>query len=101
MVCLAPVAATHLCRRVRRRFARASDVAGFAEPVRLLAAQGAYTLRDRAAQWRLALASRFPPAGKPKGVGREVSEFVPIPAFRPLHLSARGCDHRRLIANLL
>src|ERR1700683_2703196 len=101
MVCLATVAAAHLCGRVRCCSARASNVAGVAEPVRLLAAQGADTLRDWAAQWWLTLAPRFPPVGKSKGVGPAVPEFVPMPAFRPLPLPARGGDYRRFIANLL
>jgi hypothetical protein len=41
----------HLCGRVRCRSAPPADVSGFAESFRFLPAQGAYTLRDRAAQW--------------------------------------------------
>ena len=50
MARLAAVAAPHLCGRVRCRSAPPAHDGGVAESFRFLPAQGAYTLRDRAAQ---------------------------------------------------
>ena len=59
MARLATVAAPHLCGRVRCGSARYANDTGLAESFRFLPAQGAYTFRDRAAQWWLAVAARF------------------------------------------
>ena len=68
----------HAWRQLRRRiFAGEFDVvlrlvpmtAGVAEPFRFLPAQGPYTLRDRAAQWRLAVAAGFQPSSRTRRNG--------------------------------
>src|SRR6266550_9228436 len=100
MASLATTAAPHLCRRVRCRTALGSDDTGVAESFRFLLAQGAYTVCDRAAQWRLALATRFHPTRQTKGMDRWHEECVPIPAICPVHVSACGSDHSRFIPNV-
>src|SRR5437667_7884023 len=100
MASLATVAAPHLCGRVRCRSAPRTDDAKYAEPFRLLSPQRAYTLRDRAAQWWLALAARFHPTRQPKGMDRWLEECVPLPAFRPVYLPPRGSDHSRFVPNV-
>src|ERR1700757_1650093 len=99
MARLATIAAPHLCGRVRCRSAHNADDTGPAEPFRFLSAQGAYTLCDRAAKWWFALASRFSPARKPKGMDRQPSESVSISAIHSLYLSSRGSDHSCLVPN--
>ena len=99
----------HAWRQLRRRiFAGEFDVvlrimpmtAVVAESFRFLPAQGAYTLRDRSAQWRFALASRLSPAREPKGMDLQPAESVSISAFRSLHLSPRGSDHSRFVPDV-
>src|SRR5712691_8369870 len=100
MARLAEVTASHLCGRVRCRSAPPADVASAAESVRLLSPQGAYTLRDRAAQWRFALAARFHSTRQPKGMDLWLEECVPVPAFCPVYLPPRGSDHSRFVPNV-
>src|SRR5437660_2280153 len=97
MASLATIAAPHLCRRVRCRSAPRTDDAEHAEPFRFLSAQGAYTIRDRAAQWRLALAARFHPTRQPKGMDLWLEECVPFPPFCPVYLPPRGGDYSRFV----
>src|SRR5207244_8842271 len=82
------------------RSAHHADDTSLAESFRVLPAQGAYTLRDRAAQWWFALASRFSPDRQAKGIGLQPSESVSISAFRSLYLSSRGSDHSRVVPNV-
>src|SRR4029453_17090798 len=100
MAGLAAVAPPHLCGGIRCRSAHHADDTGHTESFRFLPAQGAYTLRDRAAQWWFALAARFYPAGQPKGMGLELKESVSISAFRSLHLSSCGGDHSCFVSNV-
>src|SRR4029453_469867 len=100
MVRLATVAAPHLCGRVRCRSAHHAHDTGLAESFRFLPAQGAYTVRDWAAKWWFALASRFSPARQPKGMGLQPSESVSISAFRSLYLSPRGSDNSGFVPNI-
>src|SRR5580700_1663952 len=100
MAGMATVATPHLCGRVRRRSARPADVAGAAEPFRFLPTKGAYTFRNRAAQWWLAVAARLQPAREAEGSGRRPEEAISVFAFRSIHLSPRGSDHRRFVADL-
>src|SRR5437660_9299604 len=100
MASLATVPAPHLCGRVRCRSAPRTDDAKYAEPFRLLSSQGAYTLRDWAAQWRLALAARFHSTRQPKGMDLWLEECVPVPAFCPVYLPPRGSDHSRFVPNV-
>src|SRR5512133_440876 len=100
MVRVETVAASHLRGRVRCRPAHPTDDTGVAESFCFLPTQGAYTLRDRTAQWRFALAARFSPARKAKGMDRQPAECVSISAFRSLHLSQRGSDNSRFVPNV-
>ena len=69
MARLATVAAPHLCGRVRCGLAHLAYDTVFAESVRFLPAQGAYTLCDRAVKWWFTLASRFQPGSRTKRNG--------------------------------
>src|SRR5947207_15245071 len=100
MARLATVAAPRLCRRVRCRFARHADDTGLAESFRFLPSRRAYTVRNRPAKWRFALASRVSPTREPKRMDLKASEFVSISAFRSLHLSSRDRDHSRFVPNV-
>src|SRR6266516_6727061 len=92
MARLATVAAPHLCGRVRCCSAHHAYDTVLAEPFRFLPAQGAYTFCARSAKWWFALASRFSPARKPKGMDCQPSESVSIFAFRSLYVSSCGSD---------
>ena len=61
MACMAANADSDHGRRVRCGPAPPAIKYGLPESFRILPAEGAYTLRDRAAQRRLALAGRFWP----------------------------------------
>src|SRR5260370_576413 len=100
MASLATVSAPHLCGRVRRRSAPRTDDAKYAEPFRFLSPRWAYTLRNRAAQWRLALAARFHPTRQPKRMDLWLEECVPVPAFCAVYLPPRGSDHSRFLPNV-
>src|ERR1700685_3435906 len=101
MVCLATATAAHLCRRVRCRSANTPAISRIAKPLRILAAERADTVCDWTAEWWPALAPRFQPARKAKGVDLGSPGSVPLYAFRPLHLSSRISDHSRFIPNML
>src|ERR1700722_14446418 len=100
MARLAPVAAAHLCRRVRCGSAPCADVTCVDESFRFLLAHQTHTFRDRATELRFTLASGFFPTRESETMDCRITESVPVSSFCPVHVSPRDSDHCRFVPNV-
>ena len=46
------------------------------------------------------MAGGFQPSRQAEGMDLQPEEFLPLPAFRSINLSQRGCHHRRVVTYL-
>src|ERR1700739_5015534 len=97
MARLATIATPDPFRRIRRRPPPPANSFGVAKPFRFLPPERPHTLRDRAGQWWLAVATGFQPGRESEGMGLRLKESLSILALRAGHLWKRGSHRRRFV----